>query len=102
MAITAYSITPIAGLNLAAKSTALDGGIAVGTAVLANDGFKWVYCSATSAYASTAILALGSGALMTVLTAASALVASFVVKNTGGVAAATHFWARAKKRAALT
>ena len=100
MTITAYTLAPIAGLNLNNKGTALD--VAVGTAVLASDGFYHFYASATSAYSSTANLTLGSGALMTCLTAGSALLAGFVCRTGGGVLANTHFWARSKKRAALT
>lgn len=100
MAITAFSLEQFAGTGLNSKGTAMD--VAVGTAVLASDGFKYVYASATSAYSSTANLTLGSGALMTCLTAGSALLASFVCRTGGGVLANTHFWARSKKRAALT
>ncbi len=100
MAITAYSIGPISGIALNSKGTTLEH--AVGTQVMASDGFHYMRLSATSAYSSTANLTLGSGAAMTVLTAASALAANFVCRTGGGVIAAAQFWARSKKKAALT
>jgi hypothetical protein len=100
MAITAYAISPALGAKLDAKTTAAT--FPVGMAVLASDGFTYLYVRADTAHASTANIIVASGASFSADTAASAGVANFVCRTTGGVAAGQYFWARAKKLAALS
>lgn len=100
MAITAYAVTPILGVNLDNKGSTLD--FLRGTQVLASDGFRYICVRADTAHASTANIVVASGASFSADTAASAGVAEFVCRTTGGVVAGQYFWARAKKLAALS
>lgn len=94
MATTAasqFTITPLAGIDLDAKSSTLN--FAALTAVLANDGRKHVVALAQGTLGSTANITLGTAG--SAAAAASAGVAqSFNVQTTGGVVTGQKFWAR--------
>lgn len=104
MAITTYTTTPLSGMALNDKSSTLADfrGLLVGTQVLAQDGFAYMLVRADTAHASTANILVSSGGLFSADTAASAGVANFVCRTTGGVTAGQYFWARSKKLAALS
>lgn len=88
---TVFAVTPIAGVDLDAKSSTLQ--FAALTPVLANDGRKHVVALATGSLGSTANVTLGAAG--TASAAASAGVASsFTVNTTAGVVSGQKFWAR--------
>ena len=85
--------TPLAGVDLDAKASALPFQFAPLTSVLANDGRKHVVAVAQGTLASTANVTIGAAG--SAAAAASAGVASsFTVNTTGGVVAGQRFWAR--------
>lgn len=100
MAITTSPLSPLLGVNLDAKTSAA--AFPLGTAVMAKDGFRYLYVLADTAHASTANIIVSSGGSFSADTAASAGAAGFVCRTTGGVARGQYFWARAKKLEALT
>lgn len=100
MTISAYLITPMAGVDLDAKGSSLLFGL--GMAVLASDGFKYMYVRADTALGSTTNCLVSSGAAFSADTAASALLCNYTCRTTGGVVAGQYFWAREKKFGALT
>ena len=90
-AATQFTITPLAGIDLDAKSSTLN--FAALSAVLANDGRKHVVALAQGTLGSTANITLGAAG--SAAAAASAGVAqSFTVNTTGGVVTGQKFWAR--------
>ena len=90
-AATVFTITPLAGIDLDAKSSTLN--FAALTATTANDGRKHVVALAAGSLGSTANITLGAAG--SAAAAASAGVASsFTVNTSGGVVAGQKFWAR--------
>jgi len=90
-AATQFTITPLAGIDLDAKSSTLN--FAALTAILANDGRKHVVALAQGTLGSTANITLGTAG--SAAAAASAGVAqSFTVNCSGGVVTGQRFWAR--------
>lgn len=90
-AATVFTVTPLAGVDLDAKSSTLN--FAPLTALLANDGRKHVVALAAGTLGSTANITLGTAG--TAAAAASAGVAnSFTVNCTGGVVAGQKWFAR--------
>lgn len=100
MAITTSPIDQLLGVKLDDKASSAS--FPLGTSVMAKDGFRYMYVLADTAHASTANIIVSSGTAFSADTAASAGVAGFVCRTTGGVVRGQYFWARAKKYAALT
>lgn len=90
-AATVFTVTPIVGVDLDAKSSTLN--FAALTPVLANDGRKHVVALAAGTLGSTANVTLGAAG--TAAAAASAgVVNSFSVNVTGGVVSGQKWFAR--------
>ena len=100
MAITARQVTSVIGPDLDQKSSTAK--FTIGTNVLATDGYQYLYVLADTAHASTANIIVSSGGAFSADTAASAGVANYVCRTTGGVTAGQYFWARSKKLAGGT
>lgn len=90
-AATVFTVTPLAGIDLDAKSSTLN--FTALTPTLAIDGRKHVVALAQGTLGSTANITLGAAG--SAAAAASAGVAqSFTVNTTGGVVTGQKFWAR--------
>lgn len=94
MAATAasqFTITPLAGVDLDAKSSTLS--FAALTPTLANDGRLHIVALATTTHGSTANVTLGAAG-STAAAASAGVAQSFNINCTGGVVANQKFWAR--------
>lgn len=90
-AATIFSITPIVGVDLDAKSSTLQ--FSALTPVLANDGRKHVVALAVSTLGSTANVTLGAAG-SAAAAASAGVVNSFNVNCSGGVVAGQKWFAR--------
>lgn len=97
MAITAFATSPVMGVDLDSKSSTAP--FPVGTTVLGSSGHLYTLVRADTAHASTANIIVNSGGSFSADTAASAGVANYVCRTTGGVVVGQYFWARSKKLA---
>lgn len=87
-AATVFTNTPLAGIDLDAKSSTP--AFKVTTSLLGSDGHKHVYALASEALGSTAtILVRANGSA-----SSDAGSAGYDVDTTGGVASGQYFWAR--------
>lgn len=88
----AFTITPIAGSNLAQRSTSPT--VSLLTAVFGNDARKYVYARASEALASTSSLTIGNAGSASSKTAGSGATYDTGAAGNGGVASGAYFWAR--------
>lgn len=86
-AATVFTVTPLAGIDLDAKSSTPAFGLL--TLVNANDGKHHVYARASEALASTATILVRSAGSAS----SDAGSAGWQVNTTGGVASGQYFWA---------
>lgn len=85
---TVYTVTPIAGVDLDAKSSTP--AFKVLTAVNAVDGHLHVYARASEALGSASTIKIGTAGSAS----SDAGSGGFTCNTTGGVTAAQYFWAR--------
>jgi len=89
----AFSITPIAGIDLSARSSSAKFGLT--TAVLASDGHKYVYCKASEALASTSSINIrANGSASSKTTGSGATYDTGATGNGGVTTAIPYFWGR--------
>ena len=88
-----FSVTPIAGINLSARSSAP--AMALLTTVLATDGRKYVYARAMEALASTSAVFIRNAGSASSRTTGSGATYDLGATGNGGVTVAIpYFWAR--------
>lgn len=89
----AFTITPIAGVNLSQRSSTPT--VALLTAIMANDGRKYVYARASEAISSTSAVNIKNAGSASSKTTGSGATYDMGATGNGGVTTGQpYFWAR--------
>jgi hypothetical protein len=87
---TVFSVTPLAGIDLAAKGSAAPGGLAALTTCMGNDGHEYILVRASEALGSIETVKVGtSGSAST-----DSGSAGFTMNAPGGLVATQYGWAK--------